>query len=247
MVRFYSVVQRQGKNFVARWIDSLKQAKFEVDDKHHLPISREDAALLLDYLAARGADYERTEALLRTEQEALAHCRSINAVVGKVATKSADHHQSSPALVAAVSTIALLRCQKRGIGCDIKPQRRCAWLKKKKLQVTPRNLDGAIPSLANPAIVWEIKEYWDKTEGGSKMSDALYECNLVGRELREFEQRTGATIHHVVFLDGREQWLSRKSDLRRFVDLFHQRIIDYLIVGREVETEWAATLNTLLA
>jgi hypothetical protein len=112
-------------------------------------------------------------------------------------------------------------------------------------QGPPARLD--VPSLANPAVVWEIKEYWGKTAGGSKMSDAVYECNLVGRELREFEERTGATIQHVVFLDGREQWLSRKSDLRRFVDLFHQRIIDHLIVGREIETEWARTLDRLLA
>jgi hypothetical protein len=115
-----------------------------------------------------------------------------------------------------------------------------------KLHVTARNLDGAIPSLANPGIVWEIKEYWGKTKGGSKMSDAVYECNLVGRELREFEERTKARITHIVFVDGKEQWSHRQSDLKRFIDLFHQGIIDYLFVGRDVETEWEETLDSLL-
>ena len=114
------------------------------------------------------------------------------------------------------------------------------------LHVTARNLDGAIPSLANPTIIWEIKEYWGKTKGGSKMSDAVYECNLVGRELREFEERSSASIKHIVFVDGKEQWSHRQSDLKRFIDLFHQGIIDHLVVGREVETEWKKILQTLL-
>lgn len=115
------------------------------------------------------------------------------------------------------------------------------------LHVTARNLDGAIPALSNPHIVWEIKEYWGKTKGGSKMSDAVYECNLVGRELREFEERSFKRhVNHVVFVDGLEQWSYRKSDLARFVDLLYQGFIDCLIVGREVETKWKLLLEKIL-
>ncbi len=75
----------------------------------------------------------------------------------------------------------------------------------------------------------------------------LRRCNLVGRELREYEDRTGQEkIIHVVFLDGKDQWGSRKADLKRFIDLFHQGIIDYLFIGKEVETDWQATLSTLV-
>ena len=109
-----------------------------------------------------------------------------------------------------------------------------------------RNPDGAVPSLLNPVVVWEIKEYWGKTGGGSKMSDAVYECHLVGRELRDFERRSGIRAQHIAFLDGKEQWESRKSDMLRFIDLFHQGLIDHLIVGREVETEWEALLSGIL-
>jgi hypothetical protein len=48
-----------------------------------------------------------------------------------------------------------------------------------------------------------------------------------------------------VFLDGKDQWASRASDLKRFIDLFHQGIIDNLFVGREVETEWEELLRSL--
>ena len=79
------------------------------------------------------------------------------------------------------------------------------------------------------------------------MSDAVYECNLVGRELREFEERTGFPVVHVVFVDGREQWSYRKSDLYRFIDLLNQGIIDQLFIGKEVETHWEPALSEMLA
>lgn len=112
--------------------------------------------------------------------------------------------------------------------------------------MSARNLDGAVPGLLNPTIVWEIKEYWGQTSGGSKMSDAVYECHLVGRELREFEDRTRERVTHIVFIDGKAQWETRKSDVVRFLDLFHQGLIDHLVVGREVETSWAPLLKRLL-
>jgi hypothetical protein len=33
---------------------------------------------------------------------------------------------------------------------------------------------------------------------------------------------------HIAFVDGKEQWYHRVSDLRRFIELFHQEIIDHL-------------------
>ena len=49
-------------------------------------------------------------------------------------------------------------------------------------------------------------------------------------------------MQHVVFLDGKEQWLVRKSDLTRFIDLFYQQIIDHLFIGKKVENQWAKML-----
>ncbi len=199
---------------------------------------------MVQYVSACNDDFKEAFEKLRDEEAALAFCESEGFQVGVTATRSQEHHQSSKALVAAVTGIAKSACERRGVSLDPNPQRRAIWCSERGLHVSARNLDGAVPGLANPSIVWEIKEYWGTTKGGSKMSDAVYECQLVGREIRDYEQRSDAKIDHAVFLDGRYQWSFRKSDLVRFIDLFHQRIIDHLLIGSEVETEWATLLES---
>jgi hypothetical protein len=246
-LRFYSVVQKQEKEVREAWKKKLRANTMEIDASHNLPVRAKHVRLFFDYLEYRESDFNDAMQLLRTESEALAYCDRLGAKVSQVRTRNPDHHQSSAAMVAAVSYIAGEHCQAKGVTFSKTPDRRCVWLVNNCLHVTARNLDGAIPSLDAPQLVWEIKEYWGKTSGGSKMSDALYECALVGRELRDFEERIGEScVLHIVFLDGKAQWTSRKSDLRRFIDLFHQGLIDYLFVGREVETEWQRLLTALI-
>lgn len=243
-VRFYSVIQRQRSELQERWEAKLRNNVMEIDSEHNLPIPAEHSRLFFEYLRCREEDFETATNLLRTEEEALAFCSQLGVTVTKVKTKSQDHHQSSAAMVAAVSYIAGEYCIAHGLAFDKSPQRRCVWLADNQLHVTARNLDGAIPSLDSPEMVWEIKEYWGKTKGGSKMSDAVYECALVGREIREFEERSGAArVPHIVFMDGKNQWAHRKSDLKRFIDLFHQGFVDHLFIGREVETKWKSLLH----
>lgn len=244
-VRFYSVVQRQNREVREAWEEKLRGDTMEIDENHSLSVPAGHAELFFDYLHQRERDFESATSMLRTEEEALDFCAEIGAEVTKVRTRSQDHHQSSAAMVAAVSYIAGEHCLARGMGFSKAPDRRCVWLVDNQLHVTARNLDGAIPSLDSPEMVWEIKEYWGKTAGGSKMSDAVYECALVGRELREFEERSGAPrVRHVAFIDGKHQWAARKSDLKRFIDLFHQGFVDHLLVGCEVETKWEELLRS---
>lgn len=186
------------------------------------------------------------KANLRSEDEALLFCEKIGVSVGKTATKNQGHHQSSKSLVGAVTKISSEIAQKFKLSIDVDPQHRCVWFQEKHLYITARNLDGAIPCLVNPFLVWEIKEYWGKTSGGSKMSDAVYECLLVGRELREYEEKHHSRIHHAVFIDGKEQWSSRESDFIRFIDLYNQGIIDELIVGKDVESKWGKILSDII-
>lgn len=218
----------------------------EISVGKQFKINERDTALLLDYLAYRRAAIEMAQKALRSEELALRFCEQIGAKTGQIRTKSKYHHQSSNALYCAVSRIAEGVCKSQKLSVDCKPQRRCVWCVERGFHITARNLDGAIPSLANPNIIWEIKEYWGKTAGGSKMSDAVYECHLVGRELREFEERVGITVSHVVFVDGLEQWNARKSDLGRLIDLNSQGLIDHLFIGIEVESQWKETLIGLL-
>ncbi len=223
-------------------------------------VSTPAAIGLLGYLDARPlmlekvADYLhfRDEAainllnLTRTEQEALADFEELSdEVVKKYGTKSADHHQSSKVLVATVEVLTRDGCLEHGILSDVNPQKRAAVVSGDHIWVSPRRLDGALPSLLNPVGLWEIKEYWGGTAGGSKMSDAIYECQLVGQELRAFEERYGPAIRHYAILDGRQQWSARRSDLRRAVDLLCCGLLDELIVGSEVMTEWPGIVQEL--
>jgi hypothetical protein len=212
-----------------------------------LGLTDDAAKLIVTYCAQREKLLEKALDCLRTEEEAKAYC-SKNKIGWKVTkTQSKDHHQSSKTLIATVSSIAEKVCEDFDETLEPNPQKRCVWFVDNHLHVTARNLDGAVPSLKDPYIVWEIKEYWGKTKGGSKMSDAVYECHLVGREIREYEERSKHKIAHVVFLDGKDQWHARRSDLARFIDLHNQGLIDHLFIGRTIETEWAPALRKLIA
>ena len=46
--------------------------------------------------------------------------------------------------------------------------------------------------------------------------------------------------------EARLSLIGLQPHLRRFIDLFHQGIIDHLLVGKEVETDWEALLGSLL-
>ncbi len=248
MLRFYSVVRAQGKKIAAKWRQKFEtSAILEVDQANSFPVDPEHVRLFLQYLAQQATDLETANTVLRDEKSAIKFAKGVKAKIKVIATQSTDHHQSSAATVAAVSFLAEKVCKAKGLTCDIAPQRRCVWLTNNQLHVTARNLDGAAPALLFPKVVWEIKEYWGKTKGGSKMSDAVYECHLVGRELHEYEERTKASVTHITFVDGKHQWSHRQSDMRRFIDLFHQGIIDYLLIGKEVETDWEPLLDALLS
>lgn len=245
LVRYYFSLRGDQQRDL--WLSELRSSgQMSVGIAEAFPIDRDDVELLSQYLGERRPLVASAYANLRSEEAALSFCRANSIAVGQTRTKNADHHQSSKALVATVSHISATVCHSLHTSLESNPQKRCVWCTDRALHVTARNLDGAIPGLANPVVIWEIKEYWGKTNGGSKMSDAVYECSLVGRELREFQERSGVKVHHVVFVDGLEQWTARRSDLARFIDLTYQGLIDHLFVGAEVECNWSIALRQML-
>lgn len=237
LVRYFRSLRLAGKK-LTMWLDVLKCDSCLPTQTKKFPIDPELIDLLVNYIHDSSKLLKNALVALRTEDAALAFCKKKKLSVGSTTTRNLSHHQSSKALIATVSGIAKKACADAGVGVDLDPQRRAIWFSGHGLHVSARNLDGAIPSLENPTAVWEIKEYWGKTKGGSKMSDAVYECQLVGLELRMFESKSGISIDHIVFVDGKDQWNCRKSDLLRFIDLHQQGLIDHLIIGREVESEW---------
>lgn len=245
LVRYYRSLRFRSKTKLGCWLKELRDNGALSDQSEKFPIKPEILDLLEEYVADSAELLKEALNLLRSEKEALSFCNKNKLYVGATNTKNKTHHQSSQALVAAVSGIAEKICSKAKSPVDLDPQRRAVWLSKNGLHVSARNLDGAIPSLENPSAIWEIKEYWGKTKGGSKMSDAVYECHLVGLELRTFEATSGISIDHIVFVDGKDQWACRKSDLMRFIDLHQQGLIDHLVIGSEVESDWPQLVRRL--
>ncbi len=92
--------------------------------------------------------------------------------------------------------------------------------------------------------MWEIKEYYYTKSFGSRVADAVYEAELDGYEFNEIYDRTGVQVHHVMFIDSHYTfWELGKSYLCKFIDTLNMGLIDDLIIGREVLTEWEKVLS----
>ena len=117
---------------------------------------------------------------------------------------------------------------------------------RKIIGASSRRFDGAYPSIYNPKIVWEIKEYYYSKSFGSRVADAVYEAELDGYEFNEIYDRTGQQVYHVMFIDSHYTfWGQGKSYLCRFIDTLNMGLIDELIVGKEVLTRWREVLTEL--
>lgn len=110
-----------------------------------------------------------------------------------------------------------------------------------------RRVDGAYPDIINPRMIWEIKEYYYTTTFGSRVADGVYETQLDGYELRDIADRTSCYVRHVLFIDGYKTWWEDgKSYLCRIVDMLNARLVDEVIVGREVLDRWPDVLQSVL-
>lgn len=112
--------------------------------------------------------------------------------------------------------------------------------------VSSRRFDGAINTVENPLIVWEIKEYYYTTTFGSRISDGVYETRLDGFELNSFEQLVGYRPLHVLFTDSYSVWWEQgKSYLCRLIDMLNEGSVDRIYFGREV-FDWETDLKNML-
>ena len=110
-----------------------------------------------------------------------------------------------------------------------------------------RRYDGAYPSIMNPKIVWEIKEYYYATTFGSRVADGVYETQLDGYEFNELKSRTGKSITHVFFFDAyKTWWIDGRSYLCRIIDALNSGLVDEVIVGKEVFTRWPELLKSII-
>lgn len=106
-----------------------------------------------------------------------------------------------------------------------------------RIYLLSRQLDFLIPRvLENPLILIEVKEYWGEKKGGSKMSDAVYEAALVGRELQEI-RRMGGKVWFFMVINGQIQWKSRQGDLRKLIDLVAAGLLDDLFLPPDLRPQ----------
>lgn len=110
-----------------------------------------------------------------------------------------------------------------------------------------RRFDGAYPSIRNPKLVWEVKEYYYATTFGSRVADGVYETQLDGFEFKDIYDRTGLKVYHVLFVDAyRTWWIQGKSYLCRLIDALNAGLVDEVIFGREVLTRWPELLREIV-
>lgn len=110
-----------------------------------------------------------------------------------------------------------------------------------------RRFDGAYPSINNPMLVWEIKEYYYTTTFGSRIADGVYETQLDGFEFRELQDRSGRKVYHVLFVDAYKTWWEMgKSYLCRLMDTLNEGLVDEIIFGHEVVERWPELIREIL-
>lgn len=110
-----------------------------------------------------------------------------------------------------------------------------------------RRFDGAYPSINNPSIIWEIKEYYYNKSFGSRIADGVYETQLDGYEFRDLQRAYGYNVYHVLFVDSYHTWWDLgKSYLCRLIDALNAGAVDEIIIGREVFDRWPDLLRNFV-
>lgn len=134
------------------------------------------------------------------------------------------------------------------IGFDDDPHRLSYFYENNRIiWASSRRFDGAYPSVKNPSIVWEIKEYYYATSFGSRVADGVYETQLDGYEFRDLKNNHGYHVYHVLFVDSYQTWWGKgKSYLCRLVDALNAGLVDEIIVGREVLNRWPVLLKNFV-
>ena len=132
LLRFY--LSLRGVNKSNEWLTDLRKDKvLSVDDgTTSFPVDPTHIKRFVEYLDHRDKVYKGATDLLRSEEEALAYCKAKVIEVTKTTTKSLEHHQSSKAMVATVSTIGEKVCQQFGYDIEPNPQTRCVCVVPRK-------------------------------------------------------------------------------------------------------------------
>lgn len=151
--------------------------------------------------------------------------------------------------IIAADTIRQLTGNTNSLGFDDDPRGLTYFLDNNQniIGASSRRFDGAYPSIKNPSIVWEIKEYYYATTFGSRVADGVYETQLDGYEFRDMYNRIEIKPYHILFVDAyRTWWIQGKSYLCRLIDALNSGIVDEVIFGQEIFTRWPQLLIEII-
>jgi hypothetical protein len=110
--------------------------------------------------------------------------------------------------------------------------------KKSPIRTFSRRFDGAYPSIMDPKVIWEIKEYYYTTTFGSRVADGVYESLLDGMEMEEMEKSMKIKLSHYLIVDSKYTWwVCGKSYLCRLIDMLNMGYVDVILFGKEVVSE----------
>jgi hypothetical protein len=210
---------------------------------------------LLDYFAYRAAALAgEVEPCLMDADEARAAfesaSRGLNPTCPIPLNKQKKEKRAPAFLTGLVNMIVEANSER--FGCDYDPRELTTFTRQGRVVRTlARRVDGAFPSVVNPAAIWEIKEYYYTTTFGSRVADGVYETLLDGMELEEMYAQEGVSAKHYLIVDGRYTWWEcGKSYLCRLVDMLNMGYVDEILVGREVLSrlpelvrEWVETVR----
>ena len=131
----------------------------------------------------------------------------------------------------------LIEKELQGKKCNYDPRSLPTFTKNNQpVLVMSRRCDGAYPSIINPIVIWEIKEYYYTTTFGSRVADGVYETMLDGFELEKLSSMNIDTEHLLIIDDYNTWWKQGKSYLCRIIDLLNAGYVDEVIIGKEVFT-----------
>lgn len=202
------------------------------------------ATILNTYVAPRLMDVERA----REEFERLHD--ELNPKCPIPMNKQRDKKKAPAYLTGIVNMI--VEANSRGYACDYDPKRLTKITRQgAPLRTLSRRVDGAFPSITNPVVLWEIKEYYYTTTFGSRVADGIYETLLDGMELEELSINEGIIVRHLLMVDSRYTWWEcGRSYLCRLIDMIHMGFVDEILFGYEtierlpqLVTEWVRELE----
>lgn len=126
---------------------------------------------------------------------------------------------------------------KNFLNCDYDPHELTLLTKlKQPLRTLSRRVDGAYPSIVDPLIIWEIKEYYHTTTFGSRIADGVYETLVDGTELEEVFRNENRKVYHLLIVDAYLTWWEMgRSYLCRMIDMLNMGMVDEILFGKEVK------------